>query len=207
MRRELWDFADKNPGLKQPRISLYSTARRIQLALRKTVGIPTPGSPSWHLLQNWLSRQSSLKCDLDYRAWFYGASLRACGENLGVYPNVLIHYPSNLSVGSFVTFNSRVMIDAPCEVTIGDHVLVGPGVVINSANHRFDDLSRPIRTQGHNRAPIVIEDDVWVGANAVIVAGVTIGRGAVVGAGAVVTKDVPAETMVGGVPAKVIRHR
>jgi galactoside O-acetyltransferase len=84
---------------------------------------------------------------------------------------------------------------------------IGPGTVVRASNHKFDDRNVPIMDQGHIPGRIVIEDDVWIGANCVITPDVVIGHGAVVGAGAVVTKDVPPFAVVGGVPAKVIGWR
>ncbi|MGB7238827.1 MAG: glycosyltransferase [Rhodococcus sp. (in: high G+C Gram-positive bacteria)] len=92
-------------------------------------------------------------------------------------------------------------------VTIGENCLLGPNVTIVSEGHAFHDVDSPINRQGHVRAPIVIGDDVWIGAGAVVTEGVTIGSGAIVGAGAVVTHDVGPLEIVGGVPAKLIRMR
>ena len=90
-------------------------------------------------------------------------------------------------------------------VTIGNHVNLAQGITVTALNHNFEDTEKRIDEQGVNTAPVTIGDDVWIGANAVILPGVTIGRHCVVAAGAVVTKDVPDHTVVGGVPAKVIR--
>ena len=78
-------------------------------------------------------------------------------------------------------------------------------VQIISVNHVFDDPERPFIEQGITAEGVVVEDDVWIGSGAIITDGVCIGRGAVVAAGAVVTKDVPPYTVVGGVPARIIR--
>ena len=90
-------------------------------------------------------------------------------------------------------------------VTIGNHVNLAQGITVTALNHNFKDTSLRIDEQGFSTKPIVIEDDVWIGANAVILPGVTIGKHVVVAAGAVVTKDVPDNTIVGGVPAKEIK--
>lgn len=90
-------------------------------------------------------------------------------------------------------------------ITIGNHVNLAQGITVTALNHNFKDTSRRIDEQGFSTKPIVIEDDVWIGANAVILPGVTIGMHVVVAAGAVVTKDVPDNTIVGGVPAKEIK--
>lgn len=90
-------------------------------------------------------------------------------------------------------------------VTIGDHVNLAQGITVTALNHNFADTTRGIDEQGVTTKPIVIGDDVWIGANAVILPGVTIGRHAVVAAGAVVTQDVPEKSLVGGVPAKIIK--
>ncbi|MGQ9502985.1 MAG: acyltransferase [Anaerolineae bacterium] len=91
-------------------------------------------------------------------------------------------------------------------VTIGDRVYTSPLVQIAAVNHVFDDPNRPFVEQGITAQGITIEDDVWIGAGAVITDGVTIGRGAVVAAGAVVTSDVPPHTVVAGIPARIIRQ-
>jgi acetyltransferase-like isoleucine patch superfamily enzyme len=92
-------------------------------------------------------------------------------------------------------------------ITIGNGVHIAPHVIIFAANHIFADTDIPIYKQGTEKAPIVIEDDVWVASNVVITAGVRIGRGSVIGAGAVVTKDIPPWSVAVGVPARVIRTR
>lgn len=103
--------------------------------------------------------------------------------------------------------NSRIGIHSTIigPVCIGNHVHLAQGITVTALNHNFADADRRIDAQGISTQPVVIGDDAWIGANAVILPGVTIGRHCVVAAGAVVTKDVPDNTMVGGVPAKVIK--
>ncbi len=90
-------------------------------------------------------------------------------------------------------------------VTIGNHVNLAQGITVTALNHNFIDTTLRIDEQGISTNPVVIGDDVWIGANAVILPGVTIGRHVVVAAGAVVTKDVPDNCVVGGIPAKVLK--
>lgn len=92
-------------------------------------------------------------------------------------------------------------------ISIGAQTAIGPGSVIRAANHRFSSLKTSIMQQGHTPGTIVIEEDVWLGANCVVTPDVRIGKGAIVGAGAVVTHDVPPYAIVGGVPAKIIGMR
>jgi len=91
-------------------------------------------------------------------------------------------------------------------VDIGNHVNLAQGITVTALNHNFSDTNKRIDEQGVSTNPVTIEDDVWVGANAVILPGVTIGEHCVVAAGAVVTKDVPPHSLVAGVPAKVIKN-
>lgn len=91
-------------------------------------------------------------------------------------------------------------------ITIGDRVYTAPGVQILAVNHVYDDPTRPMVEQGITAEGITIDDDVWVGAGAIITDGVRVGRGAVIAAGAVVTADVPPHTVVGGVPARVLKR-
>ena len=91
-------------------------------------------------------------------------------------------------------------------VTIGSHVNLAQGITVTALNHNFSDTDKRIDEQGVSTNAVTIENDVWVGANAVILPGVTIGNHCVVAAGAVVTKDVPPHSLVAGVPAKVIKQ-
>ena len=114
----------------------------------------------------------------------------------------------SLELGDRVALSPGVHLSADGgAIVIGSKTAIGPGTVVRASNHRFDDRNVPIMDQGHIPGRIIIEDDVWIGANCVITPDVVIGHGAVVGAGAVVTKDVPPFAVVGGVPAKVIGWR
>ena len=90
-------------------------------------------------------------------------------------------------------------------VTIGSHVNLAQGITVTALNHNFSETGRRIDEQGISTKHVIIEDDVWIGANAVILPGVRIGTHSVVAAGAIVTKDVPSHSLVAGVPAKVIK--
>ena len=91
-------------------------------------------------------------------------------------------------------------------VKIGNNVNLAQGITVTALNHNFTDSTKRIDEQGVSTNPVTIEDDIWIGANAVILPGVNIGNHSVVAAGAVVTKDVPAHSLVAGVPAKVIKE-
>jgi acetyltransferase-like isoleucine patch superfamily enzyme len=91
-------------------------------------------------------------------------------------------------------------------VTIGNNVILAQNIVMSGLNHEYRDINIPIHQQKVTVAPIVIEDDCWIAANAVITAGVTVGKHSVVAAGAVVTKNIPPFSVAAGNPAKVIRQ-
>lgn len=115
----------------------------------------------------------------------------------------------NNAVGD-VTIGDNTRIGIHCTligpVCIGNNVNLAQGITVTALNHNFADTNRRIDEQGISTNPVMIGDDVWIGANAVILPGVTIGRHVVVAAGAVVTKDVPEYSVVAGVPAKVIKE-
>jgi len=114
-----------------------------------------------------------------------------------------------IKVGNHTGFNINSNINASVggKIVIGEHCAIGPGVNMRTANHRYSDPDILIQNQKHDIADIIIEDDCWIGANAIILGGVHIGKGAVIGAGAVVTKDIPSMAIAVGVPAKVIKYR
>ena len=120
---------------------------------------------------------------------------------LMLFPPFHTDFGRNIHIGGHVTLNAGVCIQDQGGVWIGDGALIGHSVVLATLNH---DLSPEKRGWLHP-APIVIGRDVWIGSNATVLQGVTIGDGAVVAAGAVVTKDVPPRTVVGGVPARILR--
>lgn len=110
----------------------------------------------------------------------------------------------DVTIGDYTRIGIHCTLIGP--VCIGNHVNLAQGITVTALNHNFEDSSKRIDEQGVSTKPVVIGDDVWIGANAVILPGVTIGSHCVVAAGAVVTKDIPDHTLVGGVPAKVIKN-
>lgn len=131
----------------------------------------------------------------------------AIGDQVTFYPGVSIRGCGRLTIGDHSSINSGVIFGLTCDLTLGKHVLVGDNVSFRTADHEFADTNTPMGDQGERRGSIVIDDDVWLGANVTVLRGVRIGRGAIVGANAVVTRDVPEYAIVGGVPAKFIRSR
>jgi putative colanic acid biosynthesis acetyltransferase WcaF len=142
---------------------------------------------------------------------FKSLYLRLHGSRIGrcvtYYPGVRINPARGIELGDNVDLAWGVIITTSGTVSIGDRSLIGYGVMISSANHNIPPRHGRIFNSGHSRAPVTIGADVWVGAHSVILAGVTIGDGSVVGAGSIVTKDVPDNVIVGGIPARVIKYR
>lgn len=115
----------------------------------------------------------------------------------------------NNAVGD-VFIGDRTLVGLSCvvigPVTIGNDILIAQHVVLSALNHNYEDVSLPIKDQGVNTLEIVVEDEVWIGANAVITAGTRIGKHAIVAGGSVVTKDVPPYSIVGGNPARLLKQ-
>jgi len=148
-----------------------------------------------------------------------GVYIHACPNGVTIGPHTLVMHGSVLHVYNFrdlpyagITIGEDSLIGemnvirGQGGVTIGNRVYTSPLVQIIAVNHVFDDPDVPFVQQGITAQGIVIEDDVWIGSGAIITDGVRVGKGAVVAAGAVVTDDVPPHTVVGGIPAKVIKR-
>lgn len=130
-----------------------------------------------------------------------------CGELVDIRESVHLHGLRGLQLGSRISIHPMCYLDASGGVSIGSDTSIAHAVTVMSTSHRFDDLTEPTRDQGVEIRPVVIGDNVWIGAGARVLGGVTIGSGSVVAAGAVVTQDVPCESVVAGVPARVVRQR
>lgn len=122
--------------------------------------------------------------------------------------NVLVDEAGEgLTVGDHSNIGAYSYIGCSGYIEIGNDVMMGPRVNLMAENHNFERTDIPMKEQGVARSFIKIEDDVWLGVGSTVVAGVTVGKGSIIAAGAVVTKDVPPHSIVGGVPAKILRSR
>ncbi|TSC88171.1 MAG: transferase [Microgenomates group bacterium Gr01-1014_16] len=137
-----------------------------------------------------------------------GMKIRYLGHHCRIYFANMTE-PYNVSIGHHVHINKNCeIITTGSPVEIGNYVMIGPGVTLVAQNHDVSDWSMPmIFSNKYIRGKVKIADDVWIGANATVLSGVTVNRGAVIAAGAVVTKDVEAFSIVGGVPAQKIKSR
>ena len=139
-----------------------------------------------------------------------GLRLAKIGKS-NIHPTVIIREGEYVTIGDHCLINHNNVIQAGKSkngsITIGNYVHTGANVVMLGFNHGFYTRDIPIKKQDYMDAPIVINDDVWIGAGSIILAGVTIGKGAIIAAGAVVNRDVPEYSIVGGVPAKVLKYR
>lgn len=126
---------------------------------------------------------------------------REVGEDFSLFPPFYTDFGKNIAIGRNVFINSGCHFQDQGGIAIGDGALIGHNVVLATVNHALE----PEKRRRNRYAPIRIGENVWIGSNATILPGVTLGDWAVVAAGAVVTKDVPPMTVVGGVPARVFR--
>jgi acetyltransferase-like isoleucine patch superfamily enzyme len=126
-----------------------------------------------------------------------GARLEAVGQNGLRTPKI--------EIGDGTSIHLYFHCGAASSVKIGKNVLIAGRVFITDHDHKYENVDFPYDRAGLNTEPVIIEDEVWIGEGAVVLKGVTIGKRAVIGANAVVTKNVPPYTVVGGVPARVIR--
>jgi acetyltransferase-like isoleucine patch superfamily enzyme len=128
---------------------------------------------------------------------------------LRVHSTTSIRNAQNIKFGKNVriTMNCCIWAEQNSKIIFGDNILIGPGVKMFCGNHSTQLNDVPMIYQKRIESDIIIGEDVWIGANSVITSGVIIGKGSVIAAGSVVTKKVPENAIVGGVPAKIIKYR
>lgn len=132
---------------------------------------------------------------------------KSCGDNVSVHPDVYLFSVSDLVLGDNVSIHPMSYIDAYGGIDIGSDVSIAHAVTILSTSHTFADRDVPIKDQAVEKKKTVIESNVWIGTKATVLCGITVHSGSVVAAGAVVTHDVPANAVVAGVPARVVKER
>ncbi len=138
----------------------------------------------------------------EVRSLFEDLAGHQVGEHFRLIPPFYTDCGKNIRVGARVFINQNCTFYALAEIVIGDDVMIGPNVSLITSEHPVAPSQRRAYLLGK---PITIENGVWIAAGATIIGGVTVGENSVVAAGSVVTRDVPANTLVGGNPAKVIR--
>ena len=173
-----------------------------------------------------------LSCKIGYNVSTRGASNIKTGENVFVDSfvtldaesfgkgNIIIGdntkilkfsqilcYGGSIKIGNNCSINQFCVVYGHGGLIIGNNVRIATHVIIIPANHKFDRIDIPIMDQGETRKGIIVEDDVWIGAGAIILDGVRISKGSIIAAGAVVTHNVPKYHIVAGVPAKVLKKR
>lgn len=164
-----------------------------------------------HLCMHRAAEQARrITCELNYkfhtmeeiRALFSELTGKSVDEGFGMFPPFYTDFGRNITVGRRVFINEGCCFQDQGGIEIGDDCLIGHQAVFATLNHDAD----PNKRGNMIAAPIKLGKGVWVGAHATILAGVTVGDHAIIAAGAVVTRDVPPDTVVGGVPAKILKH-
>lgn len=186
------------PGIAQPRdrnMKVRSTGYTLHWLLFKGLGRYLPasyarGGKLWRRIRYWMCRPL----------------FASCGQGVNVESGATLESPWTISIGS----RSGIGVDAFIGIgtQIGSNVMMGPEVLIYATNHRTSRTDVPMNEQGFTEAsPVVIGDDVWIGARVIILPGVAVGPGSILGAGAVIAKDVPPGAVVVGNPGRVVRRR
>ncbi len=138
------------------------------------------------------------------RRWCVKRILDKCGEKVNIEDHAM--FSSKMSLGDRSSIGKRCHIQG--RVVIGDDVMMGPDVKIFTTNHQYDDIAIPMNQQGNQMEKIVtIDDDVWIGANVIILPGVHVKKGAILGAGSVIRRNVEEYAIVMGNPAEVVKYR
>lgn len=142
-----------------------------------------------------------------FRLFLVKRLLKKCGDNVIVKSKCYFGKGTNLKVGNFSQLGQNARLGGP--ISLGNHVMMGPDVVIMGVTHDVSDLTKVMvdPTNPRIEKEVIIGNNVWIGTRVIIMPGVEIGDGSIIGAGAVVTKSFPQNSIIGGVPAKLIKER
>lgn len=141
------------------------------------------------------------------RAVLYRPFFKSFGEGVVIHDNVTIKYPSEITIGNNTQIGTGSFIAGKGGLNIGADVMIGAGSKIVTTTHNATRTDIPMREQGLSSKPVKIGNDVWFGFNAIVLQGSVIGNGCILAAGAVVSGDFPEKSVIGGVPAKIIKMR
>ena len=137
----------------------------------------------------------------------FGDHVSIAKDSILFCTGIIAQKGAGITIGNRTGIGARAFLAGQGGIKIGDDVITGPNIQVFSENHNFSDLSITIKDQGVTKQPTTIGNNCWIGGGVSILAGVTIGDGCVIATGSVVTKSVPANSVVAGVPAKVIKSR
>ena len=132
---------------------------------------------------------------------------KKCGDNVAILEGVYLKNVNNIKFGSNISIHAMAYVEGAGGIQFGDNVSVANGATLVSTEHNYSDISRPIKEKKKKMAPVIIEDDVWIGSRAVVLSGSRIQKGCIIGAGAVVTKDTEKYSVYVGIPAVKIKDR
>nr|WP_319502288.1 acyltransferase [uncultured Draconibacterium sp.] len=163
---------------------------------------------TYYLIISKLPHSRLLGTSNKLRVWYLSKILHICpfDPNTKIENNIYISDGKELKIGNYCRINEDVFLQG--SVQIGNFVMIAPNVTIHSSTHNYENTEIPMVKQGlSDNKKVIIEDDVWIGRNVVILPGLRIGQGSIVAANAVVNKNVEPYSVIGGVPAKLIKKR
>lgn len=217
--------APRDEALSRPedRVSLPAPSPLFEAGSQcEQPAVPSHRSFLWRVLIGLSRRRRLISARLRYPRviWGSGCDVRT-GFRLRASPSSVVSFGAqcvldydmtvecngSLLVGARTIFGHHCTLASVETISIGEDCLIAELVSIRDHNHRFDRLDVPVRDQGYTSAPVYIGRNVWLGAKVTVVSGVRIGDNVIVGANAVVTKDIPANAVAVGVPARVVRMR
>lgn len=155
-----------------------------------------------------LLRYFPFKLGIAFRNLLYPPFFKHYGKHIRIFDAVMIKYPNEIELHDYVTINQFCYLVGKGGLYIGNYVMIGAGSKIATSSHDFENINIPMCMQSTTFAPIILQEDIWLGFNAVILGGATIEKGCIIAAGAVVLPNAyPSYSILGGVPAKIISNR